>query len=169
MKAEVHWLEGLFDGRRLAIMPRPRGGDWLEGEIRSLKDQGVNVLVSMLTAEENEELGLIEEPAAARAALMTFVSLPVEDRSIPPDDDAILRLADRLLGYLRRRLGVAVHCRAGIGRSAMLVACVLMKMGTTADQAIDLVAAARGCRVPDKDEQRHWIERIHRQGEDELG
>ena len=34
MHTELYWIPGPWLGR-LAIMPRPRGGDWLEDEIRS--------------------------------------------------------------------------------------------------------------------------------------
>ena len=46
---------------KLAIVARPRGGDWLEDEVRALREAGITVLVSMLTAEEGEELGLQAE------------------------------------------------------------------------------------------------------------
>ena len=49
MKTEIYWIDLPGPGR-LAIMPRPRGDDWLEGEIESLKGVGVQSLVSMLTA-----------------------------------------------------------------------------------------------------------------------
>ena len=43
---------------RLAIIPRPRGRDWLPDDISLLKRAGVDVIVSALTAAENEELGV---------------------------------------------------------------------------------------------------------------
>lgn len=48
MKAELFWIDGPWQGR-LAVMPRPRGGDWLEDEIVSLNKMGISVLVSTLT------------------------------------------------------------------------------------------------------------------------
>jgi hypothetical protein len=42
---------------RLAIVPRPRGGDWLEDELDQMKRAGVDVLVSMLQVDEAAELG----------------------------------------------------------------------------------------------------------------
>jgi hypothetical protein len=54
-----YWIK--TEGFRLAIIPRPRGADWLLDEIRFLQRAGVDVVVSALTASENEELGLVEE------------------------------------------------------------------------------------------------------------
>jgi hypothetical protein len=34
MRAELYWIEGPWPSQ-LAILPRPRGGEWLEDEIRS--------------------------------------------------------------------------------------------------------------------------------------
>ena len=46
---------------RLAIVPRPRGNDWLEDEVTHMKRAGVDVLVSMLQPDEATELGLSAE------------------------------------------------------------------------------------------------------------
>src|SRR5580704_9518577 len=92
---------GLFwipaDGIRLAIMPRPRGHDWLAHDIALLHQAGVEVVVSALTFEEVEELGLAEEEQHCRAVGLEFVSFPIEDRSIPQilhDYDELIALLD---------------------------------------------------------------------------
>ena len=48
MNTEIYWIKAAGPGK-LAVMPRPRGGDWLEDEIRGLKRFGVDILVSLLT------------------------------------------------------------------------------------------------------------------------
>ena len=60
MRTELYWIDGPWPGR-LAIMPRPRGGDWLEEEIQSCRQADVNVVVSLLTCDEQTELSLAEE------------------------------------------------------------------------------------------------------------
>jgi len=73
MHPEVFWIDRVgkrllgimlsFQDNRCAghTMPRPRGGDWLDGEIQSLAKAGVNVVVSLLTADEIAELELQDE------------------------------------------------------------------------------------------------------------
>ena len=39
-------------GSQLAVVPRPRGNDWLEQELLAMKAAGVDVLVSLLTGDE---------------------------------------------------------------------------------------------------------------------
>jgi hypothetical protein len=50
-----------------------------------LSREGVDVLVSMLTEEEADELGLQSESEECGAATIRFVSLPVPDRSVSAD------------------------------------------------------------------------------------
>lgn len=45
MRAEIYTIGDLARGR-LSIMARPRGGDWLADEMQSLRDAGVDALVS---------------------------------------------------------------------------------------------------------------------------
>ena len=44
--------------RSPGIMPRPRGNDWLEDEIKQLRLNGVNTIISLLESEEILALGL---------------------------------------------------------------------------------------------------------------
>jgi hypothetical protein len=63
-----------------------RGGDWLEDEIARWSGQGASAVLSLLTTDEERDLGLENEPAVARELGMEFVSLPVPDRGIAPSE-----------------------------------------------------------------------------------
>ena len=63
MKTDICWIRGLPRGR-LGIAPRPRGGDWLDAEVKSWRAAGVECVVSGLTPAEAEELDLAQEEAA---------------------------------------------------------------------------------------------------------
>ncbi|MFT4110031.1 hypothetical protein, partial [Propionicimonas sp.] len=56
--------------------------------------------------------------------------------------------------------GVAIHCRAGIGRSSVLAAAVLQLEGVPADEAWNLISHARGLPVPDTDAQRRFVDKL---------
>ncbi len=45
----------------------------------------------------------------------------------------------------------------GIGRAAVIAACVLAMLGVAVDTAFEAIAVARGCPVPDTLEQRAWV------------
>src|SRR5262245_65165290 len=92
MLTQIYWVP-LDQRGALGLMPRPRGGDWLEDEISALARAGVSTLVSLLEPAEEEELDLIQERAAAEAVGMTFVSLPIPDRGVPSDSGAGVAVA----------------------------------------------------------------------------
>lgn len=156
MRAEIFWIDGISTGR-LAILPRPRGGDWLEDEIASLKRSGVDTLVSLLTDDEEAELDIVEEENCCRTCGVEFVSFPIEDRGLPTSSSETLHLVQALAALLRDEKGVALHCRQGVGRSALMAACVLGALGEGPAAAFGRIEKARGCRVPDTDEQRAWV------------
>ena len=158
MNTEIYWIKAAGPGK-LAVMPRPRGGDWLEDEIRGLKRFGVDILVSLLTPEEETFLGLEEEGAQARAHGLEFVSHPVPDRDVPASPKETWALAARLGDRFAAGKKIAVHCRMGIGRSPLLLACILVSRGLGPDDAWKAIGTARGLPVPDTVEQRDWLAR----------
>lgn len=144
---------------RLATMARPRGGDWLAGEMSGLRAQGVDVLVSALTDSELSELQLTAEPEMARQVGLTYISFPIPDRGAPTvaAEAAVTELVAQLEELLAADQFVVVHCRAGIGRSSLLVAAVLVKEGLNPNEAWKLISSARGLQVPDTEAQTAWL------------
>ncbi len=160
MRTELYWIEGPWRGR-LAIMPRPRGGDWLEDEIAARRRAGVEVVVSALTKEEIAELDLAEEAQLCSVNGIEYVLFPIADRGTP-DAAKTAELVQRLDQRLASGKGVAIHCRQGVGRSALLAACLLAAAGVEPRLGFDRIRAARGCSVPDTPEQRDWVVRFAR-------
>ena len=152
----VYWIE--IPELRLAIIPRPRGGDWLADDIGFLRRSGFDVVVSALTPTENEELELVEESRCCQNSGLEFLSFPIEDRSVPVSYSTFNGLIDSIIGYLRAGKAVAVHCRAGIGRSSMIAASALIRDGLSTDSAFRAIEESRGCSVPDTLEQKVWVE-----------
>jgi len=147
------------EGLRLAITPRPRGYDWLVDDIRLLKRAGVDVVVSALTRYETEDMGLLEESQCCQNYGLEFFSFPIKDRSVPASFSEFDALLNSLTDRLRNGKAVGVHCRAGIGRSSLIVASALIRDGLSVDSAFHAIQDARGCSVPDTAEQRQWVER----------
>ena len=159
MKTEVYWIKGPWPGR-LGIVPRPRGGDWLEDEMRSWQDAGLDVVVSLLTAEEASELGLQQEAALARQAGVELRAFPIPDYGVPSSRADFARFLDSLERALASGKNVGIHCRQGIGRSSLTVAGLLVSAGETPDEAFRRITKARGREVPDTDEQRRWVSQL---------
>jgi protein-tyrosine phosphatase len=156
----AYWIETGISAK-LAIMPAPRGGKHLEGEIRSLKREGANVLVSLLTPEEDEALALEYERAACSGHGIEFRSFPIPDRRVPTSTEAFLRFIDSLHHDLLQGRSIVAHCRAGIGRSALLLAALMHREGLSVDDAFRRITQARRMLVPDTPEQLRWVENLH--------
>lgn len=156
MRTELYWIPGVSQGR-LAIMPRPRGGDWLEDEVRAWRDAGVDVVLSLLESDEVADLELSAEEDLARASSIEFVTFPIADRGLPQSRDAVLELVTKLAGSLTDGKSVAIHCRQGIGRAALVAIAVLIRLGVDVETAIERTGTARGRTVPETPEQREWL------------
>jgi protein-tyrosine phosphatase len=159
MRADAYWVPGPWPGR-LAIVPRPRGGDWLADEIRSWKAAGINVVTSLLTPAEVAELELQEEEIRSRVEGLEFVSFPIPDYGVPSSQRDLTEVVHRLEIALKAGKNVAVHCRQGIGRSSVLAASLLVSAGIDPDEAFRRIEKARGRPVPDTPEQREWVARL---------
>src|SRR5439155_21377586 len=118
---------------------------------------GIDTVVSLLTTDEVADLGLADEAACCHEHGIEFVSFPIPDRGVPASPRQMSELVGRIAGKLAEGRNVGVHCRQGIGRSALLIACVLIAGGSTPEAAFERIAAARGLPVPDTDEQRRWV------------
>jgi hypothetical protein len=81
-----------FEGVSLAIMPRPRAGDWLSDEIDSWRNANIRTVVSLLESQEIAELGLKEEPQLCASCGIEFVSFPIRDRGVPNSYGALNQL-----------------------------------------------------------------------------
>jgi|SRR5215813_6963731 len=156
MQTTIYWITEVENGR-LGTMPRPRGGDWLEEEIRCLKESGADVVVSLLETQEIKELELVKEEALCEANGVSFLSFPITDGRVPSSTEETLKFAESISNHLRSGKNVAIHCRGGIGRSSVIAACVLMISGFSVDDAFQRIERARGCWVPDTPEQREWV------------
>jgi protein-tyrosine phosphatase len=156
MRPQVYWIDLPLNGR-LAIMGRPRAGDWLDEEISGWRAEGVDIVVSLLEPEEVRELGLQREADLCRKQDMEFISFPILDRGVPPSLREAVILAQTIAAKISEGRAVAVHCRAGIGRSSLIAACALVCLGFDPTAAFESIGKARSVSVPDTEEQRDWV------------
>lgn len=152
----VFWINPGANGR-LAIVPRPRGAEWLASDLSSLRRDGIDILVSLLTKAEAAGLGLAHEQAYCKQAGMEFRSLPIPDHGVPASHGDLQELAEALATERRHGKNIGAHCYAGIGRSSLLLAAVLCVEGISPEHAFRLISNGRGLQVPDTPEQAEWL------------
>ncbi len=148
----IYWVDVPHVGR-LAVASRPRAAE----DFVALKSGGVDVLVSMLEAEEAAAVGLERAREHCEAAGIEFFNLPILDHGIPsavaPVEALVVALKERLVAGQ----GIAAHCFAGLGRSPLMIASVLIRHGITAPDACEMISAARGYDVPEMATQIEWL------------
>jgi protein-tyrosine phosphatase len=140
----------------MAIMARPRADDWLDVDIAGWKASGLDMIISLLELEEVSDLGLRREAALCRASGIEFLSFPIPDRGVPEIPDAT-KIAESIAAGIADGRPIAIHCRAGIGRSSIVAACAMICSGIEASDALSRIKEARGVSVPDTEAQRDWV------------
>jgi protein-tyrosine phosphatase len=142
---------------RLAIVLRPRGGQFLHSELLKFKDAGIRILVSLMEAKEAMAFGLAEEPALAEELGLMFLPYPMRDQTIPQDPVSFRGFVQDLAERLRAGRAVGIHCQGSVGRATVTAACALIHLGWKPSAALAAIHEARGCMVPNTQEQEDWI------------
>jgi protein-tyrosine phosphatase len=154
MTPSIFPISAKYPGQ-LFIMPKP-SAEGLEACIRHYRSMGATIIISMLDRAEIEELSLQREGDICSDNQLEFIHFPIPDFGLPERESFKVLVRD-VTSRLRDNAGVAIHCRAGIGRSGMLACCTLAGFFGSADTAIETVSQARGVEVPDTPAQRAFI------------
>ena len=81
----------------------------------------------------------------------------IVDRSVPSSRTATFDFVQKLHDALASGKNALIHCRQGIGRAALIAACLLVLSGVDPDDAFRGISLARGVSVPETPEQKKWV------------
>lgn len=157
MFTKVYWIHQLDNCAKIGIMARPRGNDWLEDEVNHLKNNGVDILVSLLEKSEIIELGLEYEGKHCLAQNITYVNFPIKDRDVPQDKKELEKLINSVVSKINEGKSTVIHCRMGIGRASIIASSILLNFGFTVSEIIEKITLVRGLKIPDTEEQLKWL------------
>ncbi|NIG54090.1 dual specificity protein phosphatase family protein [Chitinophaga sp. Cy-1792] len=159
MYTKIYWLHQLENNAQLGISARPRGGEWLQGEIIHYKRSNIGMVIVLLEKEEITALSLRQQEKHCVDNGIVYTNFPIPDRSVPTDNPAVNKLINAAIQLLQHGKSVLIHCRMGIGRSAIIAGAVLMKI--TKSNATDIlqhITQVRGLEVPDTSAQIKWLQ-----------
>jgi protein-tyrosine phosphatase len=159
--ALIQWIEQSRPGR-LGVMARPGKSDSPENDIREAKENGVDVVISLLAPEDVVKYELAAEPEIVERNGMVFKSFPIPDRQTPPANAATLAFLKARLKELDKGQNIAFHCSSGRGRTGLMAASLLVLEGVDPDEAMKRVRGMRLTPVPDTHEQMEWVRDLAR-------
>ncbi len=152
----MYKIGSLGDGF-LAIMGRPYVEREVPASLHNVARLGIRQVISLLEPVEARRLGLDAERRECQAQGMAFVSFPIADMGVPKSVDRFSAITLQLFQQIEAGINTLVHCRAGVGRSGLFAAGVLLHAGMDAEQAFAHVSKMRGLRVPETISQHAWL------------
>jgi atypical dual specificity phosphatase len=142
-------------------MPAPSGFSWIEKPLLAglarpsspedfqwLRAQGIELLLSL--TEDRPRRDWVED-----ASLLVFHE-PLEDME-PPTQEQLDRCVSAIVRANERKMGVAVHCGAGLGRTGVVLAAYFVARGLSASNAIARIRRLRPGSI-ETDEQAAAVE-----------
>ena len=129
--------------------PSLYGGTWdrdMDADLRRLRSHvRADVLVSLLEPHEFDALGISGLLEHAEQVGLRAMHFPIRDVDVPPPsaDREFGELVDAIASDLEAGRTVVVHCRGGLGRSGLVAASVLTRLGFGGDDAITEVRRVR--------------------------
>jgi len=151
----IYWINQLPKGK-IGMIPRPRGGEWLETDLIKLQSESINTIVSLLEQSEIRELGLQSEEIICRNQGIEYINYPIKDRSVPESKITFNKLIQYLHQLLLEDKTVLIHCRMGIGRTSLVCACLLGLHYSFDKNIFHLLSSIRKLNVPDTEDQKQW-------------
>jgi len=157
----IAWLQHHSFGGAIGLARLP--GIWLNslaGDLAVIRASGATSLVSLTEPRELRWAGPSDFGAAVARAELSWFHLPIRDFGVP---DAGFEDTWRSAGAeLRRRLvageRLVIHCYAGLGRTGLLAARLLIEFGEPPQRAIALVRRVRSGAIQTHEQEAYLWE-----------
>ena len=155
--ANAYWV---YPGLLLAgEHPLAQGAQAARERLARLRDAGIRAIVD-LTAP-----GEIDAYDDALPLAVEYHRKPIPDHGVPARREHMDEILECLHESLEAGRPCYVHCRAGIGRSATVIGCLLIERGLTGEQALaelqrlweQSARSADWPRIPETQAQREYV------------
>jgi protein-tyrosine phosphatase len=108
------------------------------------------------------ELELQAEPELCMRDGIEFRHFPIEDWGVPKAAEPMRELLSDLCSHLEQGRAVAIHCRAGIGRTGLVAGSLLHLLGVPSSDIFHLLSRSRGVSMPATIAQAEWVAKFCR-------
>ena len=127
----------------------------LYNDLESLKNQNVDVIISLTSETEIERLGIVNFKENIKLFGFKHFVEPIEDFSVPKSDriENVNALIMKIINFLKNNKSVLVHCNAGLGRSGTIVGLVIKFLASFKDP-VSHVRKFRAGAVETKEQKR---------------
>lgn len=133
----------------------------LQDDLVRLRDHyGVVRLVCLLAPEELDELEIPNLLTEAEAYGLIPEHLPIPDDGLPESLVAFSMLVNKLIQAVSSGETVLIHCKGGRGRTGMLAASCLVRLGFSPEEAISSVRQVRSGSLTSA-RQRDFVHNFH--------
>jgi len=119
--------------------------DRIENDLQCISNWGAKIIVTLLELREIAALGIATLPGSILSKEMLWLHLPMGNNVLPAEDfeEKWHSVRDKLIHCLQRGERVLIHCKEGVGRSALVAVRLLIEAGIDPDSAIRAVRKAR--------------------------
>lgn len=139
--------------------PGGRSQEETRARLARLEAAGIDCFVDLTAASEREPY---DRDPLFRAE---YIRKPIQDHGLPERPENMTQILEAVEGALRAGRRLYVHCRAGIGRTGMVMGCLLIERGLSPDDALyELNRLWHNCArsrdwpyVPETDEQIEYV------------
>jgi len=124
----------------------------IQSDLQEIVDWGATGVVCLVEPHELKMNKVEALPGMVKGAGLWWKHLPIIDMDIPNQafEDAWAVEGERIRHALRIGERVAFHCYAGLGRTGMIAARILVEFGVEHEEAIRRVRAANRRRIQTK-------------------
>ena len=141
-------------------------GAWardLDLDLDRIRDWGATAVVSLITDQEIDHLGIRNLPKAVANRHMEWWHLPIDDGRPPGRsfEDAWVTAGEAMRDRLRASFDILIHCKGGLGRAGTVAARLLIELGARPGAAIRRVREARPHAIETSAQEGH-VERCVR-------